>query len=107
MVQEIYQQILMPIACTIGDADLPHCSLPVRAMGFPRVIVGGRPWSCLGDLNIPHLLPTGIGCVPHVAPIAVGSVKTIVGGRPGGFVGSPLIACTAVATGFPRVFCSV
>lgn len=96
----------MPVACTLGNKDLPHCSLPVRAMGFPRVIVGGSPWSCMGDLNIPHLLPTGTKCVPHTAPITAGSPRCIVGGRPGGIVGAPLLTCTAVASGFPRLFVS-
>ena len=96
----------MPLATTIGHKDLPHCSLPVRAIGIPRVLVGGIPWSLLGDVNIPHLIPTGTKCVPHVAPIGVGSSKVIVGGRPAGLVSSKLIGCTAVAMGFPRVWCS-
>ena len=96
----------MPLACTIGNKDLPHCSLPVRAIGFPRVMVGGRPWSCVGDVNIPHLIPVGTTCVPHVAPIGVGTPRVIVGGRAAGLVSSKLITCTAVAQGFPRVWCS-
>jgi len=96
----------MPLACTIGDLDLPHCSTPARAIGVPRVIVGGRPWSVLGDVNTPHLIPSGKTCVPHVAPIGVGSGTVIVGGRPAGLVTSKLITCTAVCTGFPRVWCS-
>ena len=96
----------MPLATTIGDLDLPHCSLPARAVGVPRVLVGGRPWSVLGDVNLPHLVPAGNTCVPHVAPIGVGSAKTIVGGRPAGLVSSKLVSCTAVAMGFPRVWSS-
>ena len=97
----------MPVACTIGDADLVHCSLPVRAIGFPTVLVNGRPWSLLGDLNIPHLLPASPSCVVHTAPIAAGTPKVLINGRPGGIVGSPLVACTAVATGFPKVICGL
>ena len=96
----------MSLACTIGNKDLPHCSLPIRAIGQFRVLVGGAPWSCLGDINIPHLRPAVPSCVPHVAPIALGSTKTIVQGRPAGLVGSKIAGCTAVAQGFPRVFCS-
>ena len=94
----------MPLATTIGHKDLPHCSLPVRAVGFPRVMVGGLPWSCLGDVNIPHLFPA-TPCVPHIAPIGLGSPTVIVGGRPAGAITSKLITCTAVAMGFPRVWC--
>ena len=94
----------MPLACRIGDLDFPHCSLPVRAQGYPKVLLGGIPWSCLGHLNAPHLMPSGKFCVTHVAPIAVGSPKVIVGGRPGGRVGSKVATCTAVMTGYPKVW---
>lgn len=96
----------MPLACHIGHKDLPHCSLPVRAIGVPRVLLAGIPWSVLGDVNMPHLIPVGDKCVPHVAPIGVGSSKVIVGGRPAGLVTSKLISCTAVAVGLPTVWCT-
>ena len=96
----------MPLACTIGHKDLPHCSLPVRAIGVPSVIVGGLPWSCLGDKNMPHLIPVGTKCIPHTAPICRGSGKVIVGGRPAGLVSSNLLGCTAVAQGLPTVWCT-
>ena len=93
----------MPLACRIGHRDLPHCSLPYRAEGVNTVVLGGIPWSCLGHLNTPHLIPTGDKCVPHTAPIGVGSPTVIVGGRAAGAVGSDIINCTAVAQGIPTV----
>lgn len=95
----------MPLACHIGNKDLPHCSLPVRAIGFPRVLLQGIPWSVLGDVTIPHLIPAGTKCVPHVAPIGVGSPTVMVGGRAAGAITSKLIGCTAVAQGFSKVWC--
>ena len=91
-------------ATRIGDLDLIHCSIPVRAMGSPNVFVTGMPWSCMGDLNHPHLLPCGLACCVHAAPIAKGSRKVFVTGRGAGRVTDYVLGCTAVATGSPKVF---
>jgi len=96
----------MPLACSIGHKDLIHCSQPVRAVGVPSVLLNGIPWSVVGDINAPHLRPAGDKCVPHVAPIGVGSGTVIVGGRPAGLVSSKLIGCTAVVQGFSKVWCT-
>ena len=93
----------MPLACAIGDADIVHCSLPNRAIGFPKVLIGGRPWSVMGDLNTPHLQP-GTPCTVHVAAIGAGSPTVLLQGRPAGAISSPIVGCTAVATGFSKVF---
>ena len=85
-------------ATRIGDADIPHCSGMVRAMGSPNVLVNGIPWSCMGDINTPHLLP-GDPCPIHSAPIAKGSITVIVNGRGAGRVGDPIAGCTSVAMG--------
>ena len=47
-----------PVA-RIGDFDIVHCSQPVRAEGANTIFVNGRPWSRLGDMNAPHLKPSG------------------------------------------------
>ena len=91
-------------ATRLGDADIPHCSGMVRAQGSPNVLVNGIPWSLMGDINTVHLLP-GDPCPPHVAPIARGSARVIVNGRPAGRVGDPLAGCTSVAMGSPNVIC--
>ena len=96
----------MPLATSIGHKDLVHCSLPVRGVGVPSVLLNGIPWSVLGDVNVPHLVPAGNTCVPHTAPIGVGSGTVIVGGRPAGLVTSRISGCTAVAQGFSKVWCS-
>ena len=99
------KKVTIPLAaCRIGDLDLVHCSTPVRAMGSPNVFVNGIPWSCMGDLNHPHLLPCGEVCCVHAAPIAKGSTKVFVNGRGAGRVTDYVLGCTAVATGSPKVF---
>lgn len=94
----------MPPATRVGDADIPHCSGMVRAEGSPNVFVNAIPWSRMGDVNTPHLLP-GDPCPTHSAPIAQGSPTVWVNGRGGGRVGDGIAGCTAVAQGSPNVFC--
>lgn len=88
----------MPAATRIGDPDITHCSPMVRALGSFDVFVNGRPWSCQGHINTPHLLP-GTPCPTHSAPIAIGSRMVFVNGKGAGRVGDKLITCTAVAVG--------
>ena len=91
-------------ACRIGDFDIVHCSLPIRAQGSPNVLVNKIPWSRMGDLNHPHLLPCPPGCCVHAAPIAKGSSTVFVNGRGACRVTDYVLACTVVATGSPNVF---
>lgn len=109
-------------ACHIGHRDLNHCSTPIRAVGRPTVILGaslttgdyaeggvfsgGKPWSCVGDVNQPHLKPGGKKCINHTAPIGRGSSTVIVEGRPAGLVTSNVTGCTQVADGIFNVHCS-
>ena len=92
-------------ATRIGDADVPHCSGMVRAVGSPNVFLNGIPWSRQGDVNTPHLFPSGLGCDIHAMPIAVGSPTVFVNGVGAGRVGDAISACTFVAAGSPNVFC--
>ena len=94
-----------PPATRIGDADVPHCSGMVRAVGSPNVFVNGIPWSRQTDVNTPHLLPSGISCVIHAAPIATGSPTVFVNNLGAGRVGDAISGCTQVAAGSPNVFC--
>ena len=95
----------LPLPATrIFDLDVVHCSIPVRAMGSPNVLVNRRPWNRMGDFNFPHLLPCGVGCCVHAAPIAKGSFTVFVNGRGAGRVTDYVLSCTAVATGHPQVF---
>ena len=93
----------MTAATRIGDADVPHCSGMVRAVGSPNVFVNRIPWSRQGDVNTPHLL-AALLCPVHVAPIAIGSPTVIVNGVGGGRIGDAIAGCTAVAAGSPNVF---
>ena len=87
----------------VTDMDLVHCSLPRRMMGAKKVIVNGRPWSRMGDINTPHKKHAGKKCVTHVAPIAIGSPRCIVQGRPAGHIFLPILACTITLQGSPNV----
>ena len=90
-------------ATRIGDADIPHCSGMVRAVGSGNVFVNRIPWSLLTHINTPHLKPCGAICCGHTAPIVKGSTSVFVNNLPAGRVGDP--TCTAVAQGSENVFC--
>lgn len=95
----------MPAATRIGDADVPHCTSMVRAQGSPNVFVNGIPWSRQGDKNTVHLKPPPVPrCLPHSAPIAVGSTKVFVNNMGAGRVGDAIAGCTSVAAGSSNVF---
>jgi len=94
----------MPAATRIGDRDVTHCSGMVRAQGSPNVFVNNRPWSRQGDKNTVHLKPGGKNCVPHTAPITVGSSTVFVNNRGAGRIGDSITGCTVVAQGSPDVF---
>ena len=93
-----------PPATRIGDADVPHCSGMVRAVGSQDVKVNRIPWSRQSDINTPHLLP-GSPCPTHTAPVAGGSLTVIVNILGGGSIGDSISVCTSVAAGSPDVFC--
>lgn len=94
----------MPAITRVGDADIPHCSGMVRAQGSPDTFVNQMPVSRQGDLNTPHLIPAGIFCGVHNAPIAIGSLVTLINNKGTGRVGDLLTACTAVAQGSQDTF---
>jgi len=93
----------MPAVTRIGDADVTHCSAPVRAEGSPDVFANNIKVSRQGDNNTSHLLP-GIPCPSHAAPITVGSTTVFVNGKGCGRVGDSVTNCTSVAQGSPNVF---
>lgn len=93
----------MPAVTRVGDADVPHCSGMVRAVGSPNVFANGIAVSRQGDVNTTHLLP-GVPCPAHVAPIASGSPTVFINNLGCGRVGDSLTGCTAVAAGSPNVF---
>jgi uncharacterized Zn-binding protein involved in type VI secretion len=93
----------MPAVTRIGDADVTHCSTPLRAVGSANVLVNNIPVSRQGDVNTSHKLP-GSPCPSHASPIAVGSTSVFVNGKGIGRVGDAISGCTSVAAGSPNVF---
>ena len=87
-----------------GAADVPHCSGMTRFGASTDVKVGGIGVSRAGDLNTTHVLPCGVGCCGHVAPIATGSTTVFANGKGIGRVGDLLTGCTLVAEGSENVF---
>lgn len=93
----------MPAVTRIGDADVPHCSGMVRAVGSPNVFCNNIPISRQSDVNTVHLVP-GSPCPSHNAPIAVGSGTVFINNLGCGRVGDAVSGCTSVAAGSPNVF---
>lgn len=93
----------MPAVTRKGDADVTHCSTPLRDMASPNVFVNGLPVSRQGDNNTMHVFPA-VPCLPHTAPIAIGSTTVFINGKGCGRVGDAISGCTSVAAGSPNVF---
>ena len=94
----------MPAVTRLFDRDVPHCSGMVRFKASGNVFCNGLGISRQGDVNTPHLLPCGIICCGHAAPIATGSGTVKVNGKGCGRVGDYITGCTAVAAGSENVF---
>ena len=95
----------MPAVCRGNsvDADVPHCSTPMRDEMSSDVIVNGTGVSRQDDNNTTHLLPP-LPCPSHAAPIAVGSTTVFANGKGVGRIGDAISGCTSVATGSSNVF---
>ena len=95
----------MPAICRGNsvDADVVHCSQPLRDQLSPDVTVNGTGISRQGDNNTVHLLPGAPG-PPHVAPITTGSTTVFINGKGCGRIGDGITACTSVATGSENTF---
>ena len=95
----------MPAICRGNsvDADVVHCSQPLRDQLSPDVTVNGTGISRQGDNNTVHLLP-GAPCPPHTAPITTGSTTVFINGKGCGRIGDGITACTSVATGSENTF---
>ena len=95
----------MPAVCRGDsvDADITHCSTPMRNQRSGDVKVNGTGVSRQGDVNTSHLLPAPV-CPSHTAPIAVGSTTVFANGKGVGRIGDAISGCTSVATGSENVF---
>ena len=96
----------MPAVCRgdSGDADIVHCSVPMRSARSPDVFVNNIGISRQGDNNTTHLLPPPIPCPTHAAPIATGSTTVFINSKGCGRIGDGISGCTSVATGSSNVF---
>ena len=95
----------MPAVCRgdSTDADLPHCSTPMRSQCSGDVFVNSIGISRQGDNNTPHLKPP-VPCPTHAAPITTGSTTVFINNKGCGRIGDGITACTSVATGSSNVF---
>ena len=92
----------MPAVARLGDREATHCSTPYRAGHVKTVFANGKPLSCAGHLNTPHLKPCGIRCCNHTAPLIGGSRSVFAESMRLGRVGDK--TCTVVIQGSPNVF---
>ena len=95
----------MPAVCRGNsvDADVTHCSTPMRSALSPDVKVNGTGISRQGDVNTPHLIPPPV-CPTHEAPIETGSTTVFINTKGCGRIGDGISGCTSVATGSSNVF---
>lgn len=93
----------MPAVTRKGDADVTHCSGPVRDICSGNVFANNIGISRQGDNNTVHVLPA-VPCIPHAAPITVGSTTVFINNMGCGRVGDAITGCTSVAAGSPNVF---
>ena len=95
----------MPAVCRGNsiDADVVHCSTPLRDECSSNVKVNGTGISRQGDNNTTHLLP-GAPCPAHAAAITTGSTTVFVNSLGAGRIGDGISGCTSVAAGSPDVF---
>ena len=95
----------MPAVCRGNsiDADVVHCSTPLRDECSSNVKVNGTGISRQGDNNKTHVLPPA-PCPAHVAPITTGSTTVFVNGKGCGRIGDAITGCTSVASGSSNVF---
>ena len=79
---------------TPGTPPIPHASGPIVGPGCPQVLIGFMPASVVGD--------TGI-CVGPPTTIAMGSMKTLIGGKPAVRLGDTTAHGGKVVSGCPQV----
>jgi uncharacterized Zn-binding protein involved in type VI secretion len=85
------------------DADVAHCSTPMRDACSDDVFVNGTGVSRQDDVNTSHELPP-VPCPSHTAPITIGSTEVFANGKGVGRIGDAITDCTSVATGSDTVF---
>jgi uncharacterized Zn-binding protein involved in type VI secretion len=64
--------------CPMTTGPVPHVGGPIVAPGSPKVLIGGLPAACMGDM---------VTCVGPPDSIIKGSTKVLVGGKPAARMG--------------------
>ncbi len=91
-------------AARMGDTTAHGGAVVV---GFPMVLIGGKPAARVGDMHTCPMVTPGTPPVPHVGgPITMGSATVLIGGMPAARVGD-MATCTGppdtIAVGCPTV----
>jgi uncharacterized Zn-binding protein involved in type VI secretion len=76
-------------------------------VGFPTVLIGGKPAARIGDMHTCPLATPGTPPIPHVGgPVSMGSATVLIGGQPAARMGDMAI-CTgppdSILAGHPTV----
>ncbi len=75
-------------AARMGDMTAHGGAITV---GFPTVLIGGKPAARMGDMHNCPMVTPGVPPVPHVGgPIIMGSVTVLIGGQPAARVGDTI-----------------
>lgn len=81
----------MPAVCVQGSSLLTgHGCDVTTVLAIPpqvKVTVSGILAAIVGTPTVPHLIPAGRNCVPHIAFLNTGSLAVTIGGIPVGRVG--------------------
>lgn len=80
--------------CPMVTGVVPHVGGPIVGPGAPKVLVGGLPAACVGDL---------VTCVGPPDTIVVGFPKVLVCGKPAAMMGSVTAHGGVVVLGCPTV----
>jgi uncharacterized Zn-binding protein involved in type VI secretion len=64
--------------CPMTTGPVPHVGGPISAPGAPKVLIGGLPAACMGDMAV---------CVGPPDSIIKGSTKVLIGGKPAARMG--------------------
>jgi len=79
---------------TPGTPPIPHVGGPIIGPGCPQVMIGFMPAAVVGD---------SATCVGPPTTLAMGSMKTLIGGKPAVRMGDTTAHGGTVTTGFPQV----
>jgi uncharacterized Zn-binding protein involved in type VI secretion len=89
----------MPPAARVGD--ISNHGGTIVGPGVPTVLVAGMPAAVMGDMHVCPLPP--IAHQPTASPFPIGSVKTLIGGKPALRTTDTCLCGAMAAVGAPTV----